>query len=261
MQASGNDFIVIDHREPFIKNINEFTRKVCVRQFSIGADGVLLIEKSGEADFKMRIINADGSEAEMCGNGSRCVVLYAAEILKFKLPMRIETLAGIISGDIKQGWIKVKLTDPKEYRPSVQLDVNGKKISVSYINTGVPHVIHFPENLKNYDVREAGKIIRFHREFSPAGTNVNFVQVTGPSDILVRTYERGVEDETFACGTGVTASSIVSALEYQVKSPVNVRTSGGEMIKVYFDLEGGKITNVFLEGKAFYSFKGELVID
>lgn len=258
MQASGNDFIIIDHREPFIPDVREFAKKVCVRQFSVGADGVLLIEKSSKADFKMRVINADGSEAEMCGNGSRCVVLYARDILKIRVPLTMETLGGLVTGDIKDTWIKVKLVEPKEYRAGITIDINGKKSSVSFVNTMVPHAVHFTDNLKDFPVREMGRAIRNHKEFAPRGTNVNFVQVLGPSEIFVRTYERGVEDETFACGTGVTASSVVSAIEHKVKSPVRVNTQGGEIIKVHFDLAGGRPTNVHLEGEAHFSFKGEL---
>ena len=258
MQASGNDFIVIDHREPFIPDVKAFAKKVCVRQFSVGADGVLLIEKSSKADFKMRVINADGSEAEMCGNGSRCVVLFARDILKIRIPLTMETLGGLVSGDIKDSWIKVKLVEPKDYRNSISLEIEGEKRNVSFVNTMVPHVVHFTENLKDFPVREVGRAIRNHKEFAPRGTNVNFVQVLGSNEIFVRTYERGVEDETFACGTGVTASSVVSAIEHKVKSPVRVTTQGGEIIKVYFDLADGRPTNVHLEGEAHFSFKGEL---
>lgn len=261
MNASGNDFIVIDHRDAFIPDLKHFAEKVCVRQYHVGADGVLLIEKSLRSDFKMRILNADGSEAEMCGNGSRCVALFAHEVLKIPSHMTIETLAGVITADLKDGWVKVKLTDPKDYRPKFSLEVEGRKQTVSYINTGVPHVVLFPEHLGDFPVLAMGRAIRFHKEFAPRGTNVNFVQVTGPHDISVRTYERGVEDETFACGTGVTASSVVSAIEYKVKSPVNVFTSGGEILKVHFDWTNDRVTNVYLEGKAQFAFRGELMME
>ncbi|MBI4971554.1 MAG: diaminopimelate epimerase [Candidatus Omnitrophica bacterium] len=258
MQASGNDFIVIDHREPFIPDVKAFAKKVCVRQFSVGADGVLLVEKSSQADFKMRIINADGSEAEMCGNGSRCVVLFARDVLNLRVPLTMETLGGLVSGDIQDGWIKVKLVEPKNYRAAIALGISGSKKIVSFVDTMVPHVVHFTDHLNEFPVREVGRAIRNHKEFAPRGTNVNFVQVLGPNQISVRTYERGVEDETLACGTGVTASSVVSAIEHQVKSPVHVTTRGGEVIKVYFDLVDGRPTNVHLEGQAHFSFKGEL---
>jgi len=259
MQASGNDFVVIDHQEPFIHDVKAFAKKVCVRQFGVGADGLLLIEKSNKADFKMRIINSDGSEAEMCGNGSRCVVLFAKEVLKLSVPFEMETLAGIISSEIKDGWVKVKLTDPKDYRPPFSIIVNGQKTLVSFINTGVPHVLHFQKKVDGFPVQIVGQAIRVHKEFAPRGTNVNFVQVTGSHDIFVRTYERGVEDETLACGTGVVASSVVSAIEHNVKSPVKVTTTGGEVLKVHFEIVKGHPANVYLEGKAHFSFRGELM--
>ncbi len=260
MQASGNDFVVIDHRESFITDVNEFAQHVCVRQFGVGADGVLLVEKSDDADFKMRIINADGSEADMCGNGSRCIALFAHELLKFPDKMRIETGAGIISAVISEKKIKVQLTKPIDYKAAFELDVDGNKKELSFINTGVPHVIHFPESLSDFPVNEIGGAIRFHEKFSPLGVNVNFVEVTGPHDISVRTYERGVESETFACGTGSTASALISALQNKVKSPVNVFTTGGEVLKICFELEGDDVKEVFMEGEAHISFRGELIV-
>jgi len=251
--------VVIDHRKPFISDVKEFTRKICGRQFGVGADGVLLIEKSDKADFKMRIINADGSEAEMCGNGSRCIVRFAHEILGLPVPFTMETLAGIIGCEMKDGWIKVRLTEPKDFRSPINLVANGSKMTLSFVNTGVPHAVHFPSKLKGYPVREVGMAVRQHKEFAPRGTNVNFVEVNGPHEIHVRTYERGVEDETLACGTGVTASSIVSAVLHKVKSPVKVTTTGGEVIHVYFEIKGGFPTNVHLEGKAHFSFRGEWI--
>lgn len=259
MQASGNDFVVIDHRSPFIADVKEFSEKVCVRQFSVGADGVLLIEKSTRADFKMRIINSDGSEAEMCGNGSRCVVLFARDILKLPVPLKMETLGGLISGEANGDWIKVKLTEPKDYRSPFPIVVNGQKNRVSFVNTMVPHVVFFTNKLNaSFPVKELGRAIREHKEFAPRGTNVNFVEVLGPHDLHVRTYERGVEEETLACGTGVTASGVVAAIEHKVQSPVNVTTTGGEILKVHFDLKDGHPTDVYLEGRAHFSFKGEL---
>jgi len=259
MQASGNDFVVVDHRENFIPDVFQFTQKVCVRQFGIGADGVLLVENSKTSDFKMRIINADGSEAEMCGNGSRCIALFAHEMLKFPEQMTIETLAGEISAHITDKGIKVKLTEPKDFKDAFTLKLDGREVELYHLDTGVPHIIHYPESLSDLPINEVGGAIRFHSEFEPKGVNVNFVEVTGPHDISVRTYERGVEAETFACGTGSTASALISALTKSVKSPVNVFTTGGEVLKIYFDKKDNQLSNVYLEGKAYFSFRGELI--
>lgn len=259
--ATGNDFIIIDNRQNQLKdNIPDFARKTCNRKHGVGADGLLLLEKSVKADFRMRIINSDGSEAEMCGNGSRCIALYAKTKNITQADMRVETISGILSAKVSGEVIKVRLTDPKDIQWNLCLTIHACPYKVSVANTGVPHVVHFVDDIKKIDVEELGAEMRYHSEFSPAGANVDFVKITdkNKNKIKVRTYERGVENETLACGTGAVASAIISAEAEKLTSPITVETSGGELLKVYFEILEGNFTNVYLEGKAKLVYEGEI---
>ncbi len=261
--ATGNDFIIVDNMDGSIpkKARPEFAKRACDRKKSIGADGVLFIENSKNADFKMRIFNPDGSEAKMCGNGSRCAALFAAaKNIAKKEKMTIETLAGTLDASVKGDIVKVKLTDPKDIKWNFCLMINKCPYEVNFIDTGVPHVIHFTEDLEKIDVKNIGSHIRHHGEFSPEGTNADFVKVVNRHTIRVRTYERGVEDETLACGTGAVASAVISAEAEKMSSPVTVETQSGEKVKVYFELKDGNFRNVYLEGRAKLVYEGELKI-
>ena len=260
--ATGNDFIIVDNRKGVIKEkaLSLFAKKACDRKRAIGADGLLVIEPSKKADFRMRIFNPDGSEAEMCGNGSRCVALFAAAKMIAKEKMSIETAAGLLDADVKGDTVKVKLTDPKEIKWNFCLMINKCPYKVNFADTGVPHVIHFTDDLEKIDVKNIGSHIRHHGEFSPEGTNADFVKVLNKQTIKIRTYERGVEDETLACGTGAVASAIISAEVEKMSSPVTVETQGGEKVKVYFEMKDGNFRNVYLEGEAQLIFNGELTI-
>jgi diaminopimelate epimerase len=260
--ATGNDFIIIDNRSLSIKkDIPALAKNLCDRIYGIGADGLLLLEKSGSGDFKMRIFNPDGSEAQMCGNGSRCIALYANTKHIAGADMRIETSAGLINAGVNGDEVKVKLTDPKDIQWNLCLMIHECPYKITVANTGVPHVIHFVNDLESIDVRELGAKMRYHEEFSPHGANVNFVKIINKKKnrIAVRTYERGVEDETLACGTGAVASAIISAEAEDLKSPVAIETKSGETLKVYFELENGSFKNVYLEGKARLIFEGVLL--
>ena len=255
--ATGNDFIIIDNRKTVITNrASLLAKKICDRKFSIGADGLLVIEDSKKADFKMRIFNPDGSEAEMCGNGSRCVALYAVAKNIAGLEMTIETIAGVLKATVKGDLAKVKLTEPKNIKWNLCLMIDKCPYQVNFINTGVPHTIHFVEDIDKVDVKNVGSHIRNHSEFSPEGTNADFVKVVDKKNIKVRTYERGVEDETLACGTGAVASAIISAEAEKMISPITVETMSGEKLKVYFELVEGEFKNVYLEGKAKLVYVG-----
>lgn len=260
MVASGNDFIVIDNRKGLFKNPVKRTAEVCKLHTGVGADGVLLFEKSKKADFKMRIINSDGSEAEACGNGFRCIALYAKEKMGYPSSFSFESLAGIIKAQVKGKNVRVQMVNPSGLRLRAQLQVDGHRLHYSFINTGVPHAVVFVQGLEKIDVLNLGRAIRYHHDFKPKGTNANFVEVKGARDIQVRTYERGVENETLACGTGSTASAIISGLSGYVKSPVRVHTRGGEVLTVDFE-RGGRdenLKNVTLEGEASFVYEGKL---
>ncbi|MEK7273904.1 MAG: diaminopimelate epimerase [Candidatus Desantisbacteria bacterium] len=253
MCASGNDFMVINNMDEGI-NIDPFmVKKWCDRKRGIGADGVLVLEPSLSASFKMRIINADGSEAEMCGNGARCIALYAylkgiaAKVMKF------ETLSGMINAEVTEGQIKVRLTGMTDYKPDIKIK---SYPTVYFINTGVPHAVLLVDNVDAANVVIAGHELRYHQAFQPAGTNVNFVEVVDKSLIKVRTYERGVEDETLACGTGSAASACICTLLGMVSPPVRVITKGGEVLTIYIEQD-----DIFLEGEAGIIFEGQLYAD
>jgi len=258
--ASGNDFIVVDNRNDALeRNIGDlagFAKAICKRRLSVGADGLLVLEESSVADFKMRIFNPDGSEVTMCGNGIRASALYALKNGWSQKSMKIETGAGILEAEAKEEDISVKMTPPKETKLEQLVGVGKAIMEIHSINTGVPHAVHFVEELEGYPVKEAGSKIRYHKVFSPEGTNVDFVKKIDDSTISVRTYERGVEDETLACGTGVTASAVISSIVNGTKSPVKVNVRSGDTLKVYFKKERNNFRDLYLEGKAHIVFEG-----
>ncbi len=260
MSGSGNDFIIIDDREDYIKDENmiQFSKLVCRRKLSVGADGVIFIKKSTKYDFSWRFFNADGSEAEMCGNGARCVARFAYLNNIASKNMAFETMAGPISAEVMGRRVKVLLTDPKDLNMDVKLPNLINWNSIDFINTGVPHVVIRIDDLENVPVKEIGKKIRFHDIFSPEGTNVNFMKKVGNNILYIRTYERGVEDETLACGTGSIACAIISAIRDGNISPVEVKTKSGEILKIYFDMDNKKFFNIWLEGDTNIIYKGKL---
>ncbi len=260
MSGSGNDFILIDHRSPFLSEdrIKEFTRKVCRRRFSVGADGLILIENSTRADFRWRFFNADGSEAEMCGNGGRCAARFAFVKGIAPAQLQFETLAGMIHAQVEGKRVKLEMPKPHDLKMDERIFIEGKELTISRINTGVPHAVLFLKEIDEMEVVEMGRAIRFHPHYAPSGVNANFVKVEGDSSLSVRTYERGVEDETLACGTGVVASALISAIKGFVKSPVSVRTRGGEILNVYFEIERDQIKRLFFEGEVHIVYEGEI---
>jgi len=255
MVASGNDFVVLD-RLPRGRPAS-LVRAICERRYGIGADGLLLLEKSKKADIRMRIFNADGSEAQMCGNGARCAVLWVSRQAGIKKSgINLETKAGIITSRILGDKVQIKLTEPRNLKLDFALKINRRALHLSFINTGVPHAVVFSEGLKNIDVLNLGRQLRYHQYFSPGGTNVDFVEPLNRNAIRVRTYERGVEDETLACGTGSVASALIFALKANANNMINVYTKSTEVLKVYFERSGSHFKNVWLEGKARIVYQG-----
>lgn len=259
MSGSGNDFILIDNREGLLnRDPHEFARRVCHRQLGVGADGLLLIEPSKVSDFRMRIINADGSEAEMCGNGGRCVARLAHLLGIAEAEMAFETLAGLIRAEVRGSRVKLQMVKPHSLRLNLELTVHCSPFTVHWINTGVPHAVLFVDDLEAAPVVELGRKLRYHEAFQPTGTNVDFVKVLGPEGLRIRTYERGVEDETLACGTGVVASALVAAALGKAVSPVQVWVRSGEVLTVYFEKRDGNFAEVFFEGDVRLIYQGEL---
>ncbi len=261
MSGTGNDFILIDHRDPFIgrERQADFARKVCRRMFSVGADGLILIENSERADFSWQFYNGDGSEAEMCGNGARCAARFAFMKKIAGREMSFETRAGIIKAKIcSEEEIRVALTLPTDFRMDLAIGLDGEEKTFAFVNTGVPHAVLFTEK-SDTPVTKWGQIVRHHELFQPAGTNVNFVTPLESGSLLVRTYERGVEDETMACGTGAVAAVVIAAVQGKVQSPVKVVTSGGDILVVTLDLRGdGNVNKVYLTGPARIIYEGKL---
>ncbi len=259
MEASGNDFIVMDNRKKSVRDAEKLAAKICPPHTGVGADGLLLIEPSKKGDFFLKIINADGSEAEACGNGYRCVARFAHEALGFPKKMKMETLAGPIEVEVKGQRINVLMAPERNYTPEVEVDLNGRSLKMDFINTGVPHVVIFSEGLDELPLISLGPEIRYHKRFRPKGTNVNLAEVRGKHKIRIRTYERGVEDETLACGTGSVAAALCGAKKGYVSSPVDVLTKSGDTLRVYFSDRNGRSQKVYLEGDAKFVFEGKLL--
>jgi diaminopimelate epimerase len=261
MSGCGNDFIIIDNRRLVIaeKNLTAFIVGVCRRKMSVGADGIILIENSDTVDFKWRFYNSDGSLAEMCGNGARCVARFAYLNGITGPDMSFETLAGVVSASVSEtGLVKIKMTDPLNLELNRPLILKSGKFEVSSVNTGVPHAVMVVKNVEETPVKEMGKEIRFHPDFAPAGTNANFVSVQPDSVVAVRTYERGVEDETLACGTGCVASALITACKFGLTSPVTLLTRSGGYLRIYFNNHRNTFTDVYLEGDARLIYRAEL---
>ena len=249
MSGTGNDFIVINNMQgTYTLDWSRFAARYCSRRTSVGADGVLIIEGSTEADFNYHIFNADGSEAEMCGNGARCAALFAFDQKVAGRHMRFNTLAGIIEAKVNTHDVSIRMTDPHMLQRDILLDIGNEQYRADFINTGVPHAVIFKDDLSSIRIQELGYAIRMHEHFQPAGTNVNFVQIIGDGHIKVRTYERGVEAETLACGTGAVASALISNFVKHVPGPpVHVHMPGGELT-IDFLLEQKNFSNVWLRG-------------
>jgi len=264
IQGNGNDFILIDNRRGVLKgkNLGDLAKQVCHRNRSVGADGLIVIIRpaSKKAHFKWRFFNSDGSEAEMCGNGSRCAARFAH--LKRIAPrkMAFETLAGVIRAEIKKDTVRVQLTGASGLRMQVIVSLDTTTRMGHFINTGVPHFVYLTDNLAAEDVLKIGRITRNHALFQPSGTNANFVQVDGPHKLRIRTYERGVEGETLACGTGAVAGALIAAAHGKVKSPVEVTTRGGDKLIVSFDRKGEEFSNLYLEGEAEVVCEGKIYL-
>jgi len=258
MVGTGNDFVVLDLRRHRVHgNLLALARNLCRRAQSVGADGLLTIEPSRRADVKMRVINPDGSEAEMCGNGARCVAQYVTQGRRGR-SLTLETKAGLVQTNvISTDRVRVTLPTPSAVL-AVRLTALGKSLTVYAVNTGVPHAVVVVPDLRRVDVQALGAVIRWHRVFAPAGTNVDFIHPVDRHTLRVRTYERGVEHETLACGTGAVASALAAASLGRAQSPVTVVPTSGERLAVRFERDGRHWWEVSLEGTVRVVFEGVL---
>ena len=259
LEGAGNDFLGLDGRAGGFKLKRQQIADLCDRRRGVGADGVLVVEKPKVrgADFRMRYYNSDGGEAEMCGNGARCFALLARAVSGRKgNELRVQTQAGLLTLRTSGQEVQVSMTEPTKLRLGRKLVVAGRKLAVDFLNTGVPHAVLFVRSVRSIDVAKQGRAIRYHSAFAPSGTNVNFVEIGRGNRIYVRTYERGVEGETLACGTGVVASSILSNLRRGLRSPILVTTRGGDHLRVGFSMVNGQARKVTLQGPARIVYTG-----
>jgi diaminopimelate epimerase len=259
LEGAGNDFLGLDGRSGSFKLNRKKIADLCDRRRGVGADGVLVVEKPKRrgADFRMRYYNSDGGEAEMCGNGARCFALLARAVSGRKgNVLRIQTQAGLVTLQIRGQEVQVSMTEPTKLRLGKKVVVAGRKVVVDFLNTGVPHAVMFVRSVRSVDVAQLGRAIRYHSAFAPSGTNVNFVEIGRGNRIHVRTYERGVEGETLACGTGVVAASILSNLRRGLRSPILVTTRGGDHLRVGFSMVNGQARKVTLQGPARIVYTG-----
>lgn len=250
MHGAGNDFVMIDDRDGKFPGDGRRIAAMADRRAGIGSDGVILVQKSSRADFRMRFYNPDGSEADMCGNGARCVAAFAREIgVARGSVMCFETRAGLVDAEIVgDGLVKVWMPDPRDLRDD-------------FVNSGVPHRIVPSDNLSRVDVDGEGRRIRLSEEFAPDGTNVDFVSYRAPDRASLRTYERGVEAETGACGTGVVAAAVVGVAQHGLSFPVKVKTASGCELVVDGEMHDGAFRSVTLTGPVKKVFDGEIELD
>jgi diaminopimelate epimerase len=245
MHGAGNDFVMIDDRAETFPLERAAVAELANRPGGIGCEGVIFVRSSSVADFRMRFFNPDGAEAELCGNGARCVAAFARAIGAARSDrMRFETAAGLIDAEIlSPGLVRIRMPDPHG-------------LSGDFVNSGVPHLIVPVDDVSAVDVRGEGRKIRFSDEFAPAGTNVDFVEYRAPGKLKMRTYERGVEDESGACGTGAAAAAVVGVSRYGMKFPVEAETSAGYVLTVDGVCRGGSFSEVSLTGPVETVFSG-----
>lgn len=260
--ASGNDFVIIDSRNKiFDFNYNNFVKIACNRKFGIGADGVIFIEKDNDCDFLMRYFNSDGSEGSLCGNGARCASKYYSKYTN-KKKLSFKAIGKKYESDILDNSVRLYLPDLSNEIKNYNFIIENYDLNAFFINTGSPHIIIFENEFKKIgdiqqlDVYKYGNLIRNHSSLLPDGSNINFVKIIDDNSIRIRTYERGVEDETLACGTGSIASAIISYLTFNMKKPIRILTQGGEIFIVNFDQNNTIIEKISLEGSAKLVFDG-----
>ena len=261
MNGAGNDFVVLDNLDSRLQLASGEIAHLCDRHRGVGADGVLIVEPpTNGADFRMRYYNADGGEAEMCGNGARCFARFASRITGKDGLISFETPAGIIRAACEGENVKLEMSEPHDLILHRQIPLSAGTLTVHSVNTGVPHAVVIVNDVAKVDVPALGRTLRYHADFAPKGTNVNFVQVIDAQTAIVRTYERGVEDETLACGTGVVAVALILNATQDAPSPVSIQVRGGDTLQVGFEEAGGAYTNVSLTGPADFVFDGQIGI-
>lgn len=257
MNGAGNDFVMVDNRDLRFQLSKADIARLCDRHRGIGADGLIAVEPAlGSAHFRMRYYNADGGEAEMCGNGARCFGRFAARLGGRTDLVTFETLAGEITAELLGDKVRLAMSQPHSMEIGIRLEVASIPLEVHSVNTGVPHAVVWVDDLQKTEVRSLGSALRHHTHFAPKGTNANFAQRTGPGSIAIRTYERGVEDETLACGTGMVASALIAHKLFGMSSPIQVKVQGGDTLSIGFVSRPDGFEKVTLTGPADFVFEG-----
>lgn len=257
LSGSGNDFVLLENRlQELGADFTRWVPRLCARRTGIGADGVLVLEPAEGYDFRMRYFNADGGEVEFCGNGARCSAYMAWRLGWAGEEMNFLAGDGPHRAEVSGNRVKLSMSDPRDINLSFLLEVDGRGYAASFADTGVPHVVIQVGDLETFDVIGVGRQIRYHQRYQPRGTNANFIEILDGSRLKIRTYERGVEDETLACGTGCTAAAVVSALRGLVRPPVACLTRGGEILTVHLAVQDQTVSQVFLEGEVRLVFEG-----
>ena len=259
MSAGGNDFIVFDNRDGVLRpdGMKEIIRKLCTRALSVGADGLILLEKSKQADVRATFFNPDGGET-FCGNGARCAARLA--YLKGLAPARMKVETGIMvhHAEVKGASVSFEMRDPRGFDDAIEVEALGEKVRGTFVDTGVPHLVVFRQVPPRDPIAPLGRALRSHKRFAPEGTNVNFVHRVQGGHFVIRTFERGVEAETLACGTGCVAAALAVAAAGQAKPPVMLVTRSGEPIRVRFEGDARSATGLRLEGDARLIYVGQL---
>lgn len=261
--GNGNDFVMIDDRENKFSLSSSLVKKICHRNLGVGADGVILLQKSDQADVRMRILNSDGSEAESCGNGLSCLMGFLSYLGFGRKKYTIETKSSVVSGDFLEDKVVISVKNPQVLKADFNLVVEGKSYDgLFYINSGVPHLVCFVNDVENVDVFNLGRKLRNHDFLRPHGANVDFVQIMENSNsVLVRTYERGVEAETLACGTGAIAVAVATALKLKkFHSPIEVNFKCGKILIQFTNLNG-KISDVNLINSVNFVYAGKFLLN
>ncbi len=261
LTGAGNDFVGLNNSDNGLPEdkLAHIVRLLCDRRFGVGADGVLIIEQpnpGSRANFTMRYFNADGSEVETCGNGARCIARFANYVDIAPADMVFDTRAGEYHAVVDREKVTIDLPPVELPRLDLQVETPEFNGTVDFINTGVPHIVIFVDDIDNAPVVRVGRALRYHAEFDPPGTNVNFVQSLDKHSLLIRTYERGVEDETLACGTGSLAAAICLVKRNRGTVPVNVKTRSGIVLSFGFRILRGKVDDVEMSGPAEVVFQG-----
>lgn len=262
MSGAGNDFVVISNmRRDLQCDRRPLAVALCAPHTGIGADGLLILSESTKADFMMEYYNADGSYGGMCGNGGRCAARFAFVAGIAPATMSFEALDYIYTAEVLDGSVRLHMKDPRDLRDDVDIVTEHGTFKGAYIDTGAPHFVFERTDVESAPLATWGPSIRYHERFAPAGCNVNVVKRRDDGTVQIRTYERGVEAETLACGTGCVAAAVVLAHREKLGSPVSLKVKSGEMVRVYFERAGEGFHDIVLEGSAHFLFQGQAEYD